>query len=102
MIHDFQTMDIRYVASQRSTLMVTVIPHKFVPSAEKTSASFFFPCKTKTGACFICLPVLISIAGVHTIGLVGEDLASLLGVCLLLCFADTLDWVCHFFRLGGQ
>jgi hypothetical protein len=48
------------------------------------------------------LPILISIAGVHTIGLVGEDLASLLGVCLLLCYADTLDWVCHFFRLGGQ
>ena len=45
------------------------------------------------------MPILISIAGVHTIGLVGEDLASLLGVCLLLWFADTLDWVCHFFAL---
>jgi hypothetical protein len=87
MIHDSQTMDIRYVAPQRSTLMVTVIPHKFVPSAEKTSASFFFPCKTKTGACFICLPILISIAGVHTIGLLGDDLASLLGV--LACFCAT-------------
>jgi hypothetical protein len=98
MIHDFQTMDIRYVASQRSTSMVAVIPHKLFLQRRKSLLLSFFLTK-KTGVCFTCLPILISIAGVHTIGLVGEDLASLLGACLLLCFADTLDWVCHFFAL---
>lgn len=45
MIHDFQTMDIKYVASQRSTLMVAVIPHKLFLQRRKSLLLSFFPYK---------------------------------------------------------